>query len=97
MKSIFISYNQALTDRVQDILDRQSVRGFTKWELTQGRGSVSGEPHYGNHTWPSMNSSILAVVDDGKVAPVMEALRRLDAELPMQGLRAFVWHVEEVL
>ncbi len=97
MKSIFISYNQALTDRVQDILDRQSVRGFTKWELTQGRGSRTGEPHYGSHTWPSVNSSVLAVVDDAKVEGVMNALRKLDKELPMQGLRAFVWHVEEAL
>ncbi len=97
MKSLFISYNQALTDRVQELLDRQSVRGYTKWELTQGRGSVSGEPHLGNHTWPSMNSSLLCVMEDGKVAGVMNALRELDKQMPMQGLRAFVWNVEEVL
>lgn len=97
MKAIFISYNQALSDRVNDILDKRGVRGFTMWELTQGRGSVSGEPHYGNHTWPSMNSSILTIVDDAKVEPVLEALRDLDSVTQMQGLRAFVWNIENQL
>ena len=46
MKAVFLSYNQALTDRVNAILDKQGIRGFTKWALTEGRGSVDGEPHY---------------------------------------------------
>ena len=54
MKAVFLSYNQALTDRVHAILDEQGIRGFTKWALTQGRGSVDGEPHYGTHAWPPM-------------------------------------------
>lgn len=36
MKAIFISYNQALTDRVNRILDELGVRGFTRWALTEG-------------------------------------------------------------
>ena len=97
MKAVFISYNQALTDRVHAILDEQGIRGFTKWALTQGRGSVDGEPHYGTHAWPSMNASILAIVEDAKVAPLMEALRQMDAATKMQGSRAFVWNIETSL
>ncbi|WP_418916993.1 PG0541 family transporter-associated protein, partial [Alistipes communis] len=52
MKAVFVSYNQALTDPMQEILDDLGVRGFTKWELTMGRGSFDGEPHYGTHAWP---------------------------------------------
>ena len=78
MKAVFLSYNQALTDRVNAILDKQGIRGFTKWALTEGRGSVDGEPHYGTHAWPSMNASILAIVDDEKVAPA-------DGRLPRNG------------
>jgi hypothetical protein len=95
MKALFISYNQALTDRVNELLDRRHIRGYSKWELTQGRGSATGEPHMGTHTWPSVNSSVLAIVEDEKVAPALEALRALDAELQMQGLRAFVWDVTD--
>ena len=64
MKAVFLSYNQALTDRVNAILAEQGIRGFTRWALPEGRGSVAGEPHYGTPAWPSMNASIMAIVDD---------------------------------
>lgn len=97
MKAVFLSYNQALTDRVNAILDEQGIRGFTKWGLTEGRGSFDGEPHYGTHAWPSMNSSILAIVADGQVATLLDALREMDAATKMQGSRAFVWNVEQAM
>lgn len=93
MKAVFISYNQALTDRVNRILDDQGIRGFTRWALTEGRGSVDGEPHYGTHAWPSMNSSVLAIVEDEKVESLLEALRKMDSVTKMQGSRAFVWDI----
>ncbi len=96
MKAIFISYNQALTDRVNRILDELDVRGFTRWALTEGRGTFDGEPHYGTHAWPSMNASVLAIVEDEKVAPVLDALRQMDATTKMQGSRAFVWNIEQM-
>ena len=94
MKAVFLSYNQALTDRVNGILDERGIRGFTRWALTEGRGSVDGEPHYGTHAWPSMNASILAVVEDDQVAGLLDAFREMDAATRMQGSRAFVWNVE---
>ena len=97
MKAVFLSYNQALTDRVNAILDEQGIRGFTKWALTEGRGSVDGEPHYGTHAWPSMNSSMLMIVEDEKVAPLLDAFRKLDSQTKMQGSRAFVWNIEQVM
>ncbi len=96
MKAVFISYNQALTERIYKILDEQSIRGFTKWDLTEGRGTFDGEPHYGTHTWPSMNSSIMTIIEDEKVAPLMEALRKMDEKTKMQGSRAFVWNIEQM-
>jgi len=95
MKAIFITYNQALTDRVQSILDENGVRGFTRWGLTEGRGSIDGEPHYGTHAWPSMNASILAIVDDQKIPVLLDALRVMDQTTKMQGSRAFVWNIEQ--
>ena len=97
MKAVFLSYNQALTDRVNAILDKQGIRGFTKWALTEGRGSVDGEPHYGTHAWPSMNSSMLMIVEDEKVAPLLDAFRKLDSQTKMQGSRAFVWNIEQMM
>ncbi len=93
MKAIFISYNQALTDRVHAILERLHVRGFTKWELTTGCGTNDGEPHLGSHAWPSMNSSIIAMVEDERVERILSELRSLDESTSRQGLRAFVWDI----
>ena len=93
MKAFFVSYNQALTDRIDRMLDQNGVRGFTRWALTEGRGSYDGEPHYGTHAWPSMNTSILAIVEDEKCTPFMAALKELDEHNPQLGLRAFWWEV----
>ena len=97
MKAIFITYNQAITPRVMAILDNQEVRGFTLFPLTHGRGSFSGEPHMGSHAWPSMNSSVLAMVEDGKVAPLLDAVRELDKTTQLQGIRAFVWEITDMM
>ncbi len=54
MKSVFITYDQAFNERIRATLDRMNCRGFTYLEQVQGRGSKTGEPHYGSHAWPSM-------------------------------------------
>ncbi len=97
MKAIFVSYNQALTERVEYLLDRHNLRGYTKWENVFGRGTYKGEPHFGSHTWPSINSAILTMVPDEKVEPFLESLRNLDSKTEEQGLRAFVWNIEQAL
>ena len=93
MKAFFISYNQALTDRINKMLDDNGVRGFTRWALTEGRGTNTGEPHYGTHAWPSMNSSILAIVEDEKIEILLNELREIDSLTEQQGSRAFVWDI----
>jgi len=97
MKTIFISYNQAHTEKVLAILDKCNARGFTRWDVTHGRGSVDGEPHYGTHTWPAMNSSILTIVEDDKVEPILSRLKTIDEKHPAHGLRAFVWNCEQMI
>jgi nitrogen regulatory protein PII len=94
MKAVFIVYNQALTEAVNNILDRHHIRGYTKWADVQGRGTHSGEPHFGTHTWPAMNSAILAIIEEEQVEPLLTTLKKLDAKAEQQGLRAFVWTVE---
>lgn len=97
MKTIFISYNQTLTEPVQTILSKLRIKGYTQWTEVYGAGSEGGEPHHGTHTWPAKNTVILTVVEDQKVEPVLEALRELDSRTEQQGLRAFVWNVEAQL
>jgi hypothetical protein len=42
-----------------------------------------------------MNSSILTIVEDEMVKPLMDEFRAMDADTKMQGSRAFVWNIEE--
>ena len=97
MKSIFIAFDQAHRESVIEALGSSLQRGFTCFEQVQGRGSETGEPHYGSHAWPSENSAIFAVCEDSRVAPILARLKKLDEDKPMLGLRAFVLPVEQVL
>ena len=96
MKAVFITFDQSHKVDVIRILDKYLIRGFTFWDGTQGRGSVTGEPHYGSHAWPSLNNSIMTVVEDDRVNSVIKSLKMLDESSPMLGLRLFVWNVEEM-
>ncbi len=95
MKSVFITFDQAFFERIRSTLDRMNCRGFTYLEQVQGRGSKTGEPHYGSHAWPSMCSAIFTMVDDEKVDPLLEVLHKMDKETEQLGLRAFVWDIEK--
>lgn len=97
MKAVFITFDQAHYEAILQILDRNSMRGFTYWENVQGRGSKTGEPHYGSHAWPSTNSSIMTIVEDEKAPKLLELLRNLDKTKEALGLRAFVMNVEDTI
>ena len=94
MKAIFISYNQAYSDEVLEVLEQHGQRGFTRWTEVQGRGGSDGIPHLGNHAWPEQNHAMLAFVEDGRVKPILESLKAKDEAAPDLGLRSFVWSVE---
>ncbi|WP_373733922.1 PG0541 family transporter-associated protein, partial [Bacteroides heparinolyticus] len=74
---------------------RLNCRGFTYWEQVRGRGSRTGDPHYGSHAWPSMCSAILTMVEDERVEPLLEVLHGMDKKTEQLGLRAFVWNIEK--
>ena len=97
MKAVFIPYNQAYKDRLIEILEKMSIRGFTMWEQVQGRGSYTGDPHYGNHAWPTMNSAILTIIPDEKAKDLLEKIHALDIQTEQQGIHAFVWSIERMV
>ena len=97
MKSVFITFDQAYFERIISVLDRLNCRGFTYLEQVQGRGSKTGEPHYGSHAWPSMCSAIFTMVEDDRVDPLLEVLHKMDKQTKQLGLRAFVWNIEKTI
>ncbi|HHT61434.1 MAG TPA: P-II family nitrogen regulator [Paludibacteraceae bacterium] len=97
MKSVFIVFNQANTERVEYMLDQLNISGFTFFEQVQGRGTNGGEPRRGTHTWPEMNSAVITVVDDDRVPELLSTIKKLDNRNKEVGVRAFVWNIEQTV
>ncbi len=97
MKSVFIVFNQANTEKVEYVLDALNINGFTLFEEVQGRGSYGGNPHRGSHTWPDMNSAIMTVVEDDRVDDLLTLIKKLDKRSEELGVRAFVWNIERTI
>ena len=97
MKAVLIVFNQANTERIEYILDKLDIRGYTWWTDVRGRGSETGEPRMGTHTWPEMNSALLAILPQEKVEPLLESTRKLDEINKKIGVRAFVWDITQVV
>lgn len=94
MKAVMIIFNQSNTERVEFILDRLQIRGYTWWSDVKGRGTETGEPRMGTHTWPEMNSAAMTVIPDEEVDALLENIKKLDEVNKEVGVRAFVWNVE---
>ena len=55
MKAVMITYNLALTEKVEYTLEHFGIRGYTEWDNVEGVGSKTGVPHLG--TTPGLKST----------------------------------------
>lgn len=97
MKAVFIVFNQAHTERVEYILDQLGIRGFTWWSQVNGRGSQTGEPRMGTHTWPEMNAALMTVIPEERVEALLDKVKKIDQINEEVGIRAFVWDIVQSL
>ena len=97
MKAVFVVYNQAYNQEIVELLEGLGQRGYTVWSEIGGRGSVDGEPHLGNHAWPTQNHALMSVVEDALASKIMQELRKTDTANKALGLRAYVLPVEDYL
>jgi Nitrogen regulatory protein P-II. len=93
MKAIMIVYNQAHTEKIEYMLDKLGIKGYSLWENVQGRGTSTGVPHLGTHAWPEINKSVITVVDDEIVDSILNTIKKIDEINDEVGIRAFVWDV----
>ena len=93
MKAVMIIYNQAHTERVDFLMDKLGIKGYTLWENVRGRGSDTGVPHLGTHAWPEINKNMLTIVDDELVDTILDKVKKINAINEEVGIRAFVWDV----
>ena len=93
MKAIMVIYNQAHTEKIEYMLDKLVIKGYSLWENVQGRGTSTGVPHLGTHAWPEINKSVIAIVEDNIVDSVLNTVKKIDEINEEVGIRAFVWDV----
>lgn len=92
-----IIFNQALSEEIVTLFDELEIRGFTKMNDLQGRGTQDGEPRMGTHTWPALNNTIYTFVQDDEAEKMITALNKINNNSPEQGLKAFTWDAEVVV
>lgn len=95
MKAVMIYFNQAHTEKVEYMLDFLKIRGYSMWSEVKGRGTFTGEPRFGTHTWPEVNAAVMAVVDEEMVPKLLAKIKKIDEINTEVGIRAFVWHIEQ--
>lgn len=97
MKAVMIVFNQANTERVEYMLDTLGIRGFTWFSDVKGRGTDTGEPRMGTHTWPEMNEAVLTIIPSEKVETLLEKIKKLDEINLEVGVKAFVWEITQMV
>ncbi len=94
-KAVFIAYNQAHEPLIHQTLQSLGLKGYSQWQDIQGRGSNGGVPHLGTHIWPTLNNALLVILASNQVQGLLAQLRKINEDYPQQGLRAFVWNIED--
>ena len=85
MKAITVLFNIAIEEEVIEVVRGAGVRHFTPWPRVLGDGPHTG-PRMDNHVWPGANAALLAIVEEARATPLMDALQRLrDSPTGLQG------------
>lgn len=95
MKAVLIMHNVAISEQVDEILVSVGIDCYTKFTNTLGKGRLS-DPHLNTDVWPGVNCGTFVVIELDKAKQVMESVRRTREKLGSEGLKAFMWEIEDV-
>jgi nitrogen regulatory protein PII len=95
VKFVLICYNEAVDQEVFEVLDDINVEGYTKWTKVLGKGKASG-PHLYSHVWPKANNVVATVVSEQVATAILDRIRKVREKLGSEGVKAFMWEIEEV-
>jgi nitrogen regulatory protein PII len=95
MKAILIIYNMAIEDDVNEALQQLGVDCYTKFTKVLGKGELS-QPHLDTAVWPIANNATFVVTDQAKATAITEKIRQMREKYASEGLKAFVWPIEDV-
>lgn len=94
MKMFYVIYASASDETVTAAFKKAGYKAYTKAHGATGEGEES-EPKLGTHYWPGTNNTMLMAVQDEEIPRLVDLVRKLKAEQPRAGLRAFTFPLEE--
>lgn len=94
MKLVIICYNEAIDNEVIELLEQAGVKGYTKWTKVQGKGETSG-PHLITAIWPKANNTLFTVLPEKIADEIFERIRKLKTKVAKEGLKAFMWEIDD--
>jgi nitrogen regulatory protein PII len=95
MKAVLIVHNVAIDREVNEALESVGINCYTKFTNTLGRGQIS-EPHLGTDVWPGINCGTFVVTEQVKAKEVMEIVRQMRGKLASEGIKAFMWEIDDI-
>lgn len=94
-KMVMIAYNEAINDEVMEVLEFCALKNYTKINGVFGKGTTSGT-HLGNDIWPGRNNLLFTVSGEAQTQQLLSCVRKLRKKLGKEGIKAFVWSLDEV-
>jgi hypothetical protein len=95
VKAVLIIHNAGMDAEINDLLKAASIDCYTKFPEVLGRGRLS-EPHLNTEVWPGVNCGTLVVAETDKARAVMDAVRRMRQTYGSEGVKAFLWEIEDI-
>lgn len=95
MKIVMIAYNEAIDAEVMEILENCTMKNYTKIIGVYGKGTASGT-HLGNDIWPGRNNILYVACKEDDARQILSYVNNLRKKLGKEGVKAFVWVLEEV-
>jgi nitrogen regulatory protein PII len=95
MKAVLIIHNEAIDRDVDEALNSAGIRCFTKFTNVLGKGEIS-EPRLNTEVWPGINYGTLIVTDQTKGKEIMDKVRQMREKLGSEGLKAFMWEIDDI-
>lgn len=95
MKAVLIMHNIAIDNEVNEALKSIGIECYTKFTNALGKGKIS-EPHLDTDVWPGTNYGTFVVAKENTAKKLMENVRQLRKKLGTEGIKAFMWEIEDI-
>lgn len=92
---VMLVYNEAIEEIVMETMEKCGLRNYTKITNVYGRGESSGV-HLGNDIWPGKNTILYIACEEEGKNRIISCVKELRKKLGHEGIKAFVFPLEEI-